>query len=122
MEHKVVINRQFGAFGLSRKARSIIAKRLNLSVDDVESRYEWSDPSEGFRHCPVLVQVVEELGGLKAHRSWDSAGADSKDRLSIVKLRSHRYIIQEYDGAETCRQPETICWIDAKVEGVHVTA
>ena len=120
VEHKVVINRTWGGFGLSIKARAMIARLLNLSIDDVRYRYSWSDPSEGFRHCPVLVRVVEQLGGKEAHSSFDSSGGESDARLVVVRLKSDRYIINEYDGSESVREPDSICWISATVPGKEV--
>jgi hypothetical protein len=53
------------------------------------------------RHDPILVQVVEELG--------DKANG-SCAKLAIEEV-SGPYRIDEYDGYETVKTPETYDWI-----------
>jgi len=96
MGHKVVINTCWGGFGLSEAAKArydeIAAAR---GMDEIESVYDLS------RHCPILVQVVEELG---------AAASDDLSELCIVQIPGNRYKIREYDGMESIETPEGIRW------------
>lgn len=96
MGHKVVINTCFGGFGLSEAAEArydeIAAER---GMDGFDSVYDLS------RHCPILVQVVEELG---------DAASDDLSELCIVQIPGNRYKIREYDGRESIETPEGIRW------------
>ena len=70
---------------------------------DFNQRYSkqiWYDRNVS-RHDPILVQVVEELGG-KA--SGDCA------KLAIAEV-SGPYRIDEYDGSESVQQPDGYDWI-----------
>lgn len=54
------------------------------------------------RHCPYLVKVVEEMG--------EEASGDSS-YLVICEINENQYTIEEYDGIETVKTPNTIDWI-----------
>ena len=96
MGNKVVINTCFGGFGLSEAAEARYNEiAVERGMDEIESVYDLS------RHCPILIQVVEELG--------DAAG-DEYAELCIVQIPGNRYKIREYDGAESIETPETIRW------------
>ena len=57
MGHKVVINTCWGGFGLSEAAEARYNEIASeLGMDEIDSVYDLS------RHCPILIQVVEELG------------------------------------------------------------
>ena len=107
MGHKVVINTCWGGFGLSEAAEAryneIASER---GMDEFECAYDLP------RHCPILVQVVEELG--LAASEWTA-------ELCIVEIPGNRYKIREYvvssmangEGlwsAESIETPETIPW------------
>jgi len=95
MAYKVVINNCYGGFGLSEKA----IQRYN-EISDRGIIDSW-DALELPRHDPVLVQVVEELGD-------ESNGRNAALRLE--EIPGNRYLIEEYDGAETIFCPE-MNWI-----------
>ena len=96
MGHKVVINTCWGGFGLSEAAE---ARYNEIAAERGQSEFEsvYDLP----RHCPILVEVVEELG--------DAANDDFAE-LRIVEISGNRYKIREYDGAESIETPETIRW------------
>ena len=54
------------------------------------------------RHCPILVQSVEELG--------DEASGSAAS-LVVHTIKGDRYFIDEYDGRECIVEPDAICWI-----------
>lgn len=79
---KIVINSDYGGFGLSDKASERYAEITGNALGD------WS----GSRTDPVLVRVVEELG---------EEANDSYSELKIVEIPDNvEWQIEEYDGAE----------------------
>ena len=78
---KIVINKCFGGFGLSEKAKEI------LSIDNSFDEYQID------RNDPKLIEVVETLG--------DEANGNYA-RLRVVNIPddSTDWEIDEYDGAE----------------------
>lgn len=107
--HKVVINNCYGGFGLSKEA---MLRLLELGfIDEYYSKKEvenYEHPHTSFypsieRHNPLLIQVVEELG-----KKANGACAE----LKIVEIDSNMYIINEYDGWESVKTPNTaVDWI-----------
>jgi len=92
---KVVINREYGGFGLSRKALDMYAAEKGIDPgkwNDGFNFYANINESEIERNDPVLVRIVEELGneanGTYAHLKV----VDIPDGVS--------YTIEEYDGIE----------------------
>lgn len=78
---KIVVNKCFGGFGLSKEA---IERLSELGADGIDV--------EANRHNPILVQVVEELG---------KAASDVFAELVIVEIPDGvDWWIVEYDGAE----------------------
>lgn len=91
---KVVYNADFGGFSFSEKA----CERL------IELGVRYSDrigSHDVIRHDPKVVQVVEEMGA-------ESSGKYA--RLKVHTLSGRRYLIEEYDGLETVKEPEDIEW------------
>lgn len=85
-ENKVVINTEFGGFGLSREAETWLAKRgIWQKYPDIKSLKDLP------RHEPLLVECVEELGG---------KASDCYTILEVKKIKHNRYYIEEYDGKE----------------------
>ena len=98
---KVVFNNCFGGFSISDEAKELamsIAPEGSPWLEKGLSRYLPSVP----RHDETLVKVVEMLGDKAYGRFSD---------LDIVELSGDRYIIEEYDGAETVVEPEDIAWV-----------
>lgn len=87
---KVVLNRCWGGFGLSNKAEAWLKEK---GVENPEGLP---------RHDPLLVEAVETLG--------EEAG-DEYATLVVVEVDTNLYSIEEYDGYETLRTPETMHWI-----------
>lgn len=85
-ENKVVINTEFGRFGLSREAETWLAKRgIWQKYPELENLVDLP------RHEPLLVACVEALG-----RKANGRYAD----LSVVTIKHHGYYIEEYAGKE----------------------
>jgi hypothetical protein len=83
---KVVINNQYGGFGLSYKAVMRYAEIKGIADDSF-----WDD-CEIERNDPALVQTVEELG--------DEANGEHAT-LKIIEIPDGiDFVIEEYDGNE----------------------
>jgi len=103
---KVVCNRCFGGFSISRKCAEHMAQLGSEEAKEllkivVEDDY-WHAGWDGDRHDPILVKAVLELG--------PDADGDCAD-LRVVELEGDRYIIDEYDGIESVVEPSDINWI-----------
>jgi len=82
---KVVINTQYGGFGLSKEGLHEYKKRADINDD---SFWYYDIP----RDCPHLVAMVEEYG--------DEIDGDYAD-LKIVEIPDDvNWYIEEYDGRE----------------------
>lgn len=97
---KIVINDDWGGFGLSEQAMTLYSKisGISLSVDDYKRDYFTTKTGEEIydvdlkRDDPILIQVIEQLGD-KANGMHAS--------LKIVEIPEEiEWIIQEYDGVE----------------------
>jgi hypothetical protein len=105
MINKVVINDRWGGYSLTKKAVEKLAeygdkkakKLLKNNEDGSFLYYDFKDRSN-----KNLIRVVEELG--------KEAGYD----LKVVKVKSDKYRICEYDGLEWVETPESIKWIKFK--------
>lgn len=83
---KVVINRDFGGFGLSDDAEALYKERKGITDPDC---WIYGDIS---RDDPILIQIVEEMGD-KADGTFAS--------LRIVEIPDDvDWYIEEYDGRE----------------------
>ena len=80
---QVAYNDQFGGFGLSDEALSLLSERKGIKFDP--------------RHDPELINVISELGN-KANTTVSS--------LVIKELSSPYYKIVEVDGREKVIEPE----------------
>ncbi len=103
---KIVINSDFGGFGLSNEAIELYLKKKGLPIYSQETdfgmTYYYTGPemtNEQFisdddfdRNDPVLVEVVEELG---------VAAAGIAATLKIIEIPDDvDWVIEDYDGAE----------------------
>lgn len=80
---KVVINKCFGGFGLSKKALSAYKELSGLNI---------KHDCEIYRADPYLIQVVEEMG----EYSWGNYA-----ELKIIEIPDDvEWEICEYDGLE----------------------
>ena len=95
---KIVYNGCFGGFELSDKAVARYWELKGLPVPDAFTRYDLEDD----RADPILVQIVEELGG----------EADTMfSNLQIRELpEGTLYRIDEYDGMETVMTQDEYTW------------
>lgn len=82
---KVVINRDFGGFGLSDEAEALYKERKGITDPDWWCR---KIP----RDCPILVQIVEEM----------NEKADGRfAALKVVEVPDDAdWYVEEYDGSE----------------------
>lgn len=95
---KIVINKNYGSFQLSIKARRMLEK-LGIIVDEYGGHLGEDGKTYDYeiaRNDPRLVKVVKKLGPYKSH-------ADGKegDFLKIVKIPDDvDWEIKNYDGIE----------------------
>ena len=103
---KILINADFGGFGLSDKAVELYLNKKGLKFTTQKKSSSFSDRSLIFyidgdyftehdlrRDDPVLIETVEELGLEKA--------ADSHSSLKIVEIAHDvEWVLQDYDGSE----------------------
>lgn len=100
---KIVYNKCYGGFGLSKKAVELYFQLKGWGLVVVMDEYGWPRyyhnngdhfyPRDLERDDPILAQVVEELG--------DEANGDYSE-LAIRELQAGtRYRIDEYDGNES---------------------
>lgn len=86
MTQKIVINTCFGGFGLSEKAETLYRAYADLAPEDY-SNYALN------RDCPILLQVIEQLGIDECHGKYAS--------LKIVEIPDDvEWSVEEYDGKE----------------------
>jgi hypothetical protein len=96
-KNKVVYNRCFGGFSLSKRAVDVLVERGAIG------KAEYDFGCHGIsRHHPELVRVVEELG--------DAANAPYA-KLAIEEIEGDRYRIVECDGNESVVTPNEREWI-----------
>ena len=115
MPIKVVYNAGYGGFSLSRAAMEWLAE---LGMPEAVEAVDNGDPrgltSMGDRdvfylptciprHHPLLVMAVEHLG---------PAASGPFAKLDVCEIQGRRYLIQEYDGAETVLEPDDLDWIE----------
>lgn len=93
--NKVVINKCFGGFSLSKKAKEILLNK-GYEHNDIEFN---NIP----RHNKDLVEIVETL-------KLEASGEYSK--LAIEIIPGNKYYIVEYDGNEEIFYPEMNEWIN----------
>ena len=84
---KIVINRCYGGFGLSSKARELLQRYMG--TDTLPSRYVFYS---GSRDNPHLVRVVEELEQEAGYKHADLRVVEVPDGV--------KWFIVEYDGLE----------------------
>jgi len=89
---RVVYNNNYGGFRLTD---ATVARFNELSGSELDT-YDIMDDIP--RHDPILVQAVEEC------EPQDST-------IAIYELKSDRYYIHDYDGAETVKEPRHINWV-----------
>lgn len=90
---KVVINKCWGGFSLSKRAKREYVKRKNMKCKrGAEELCEWDIE----RSDPVLVSVVEELG--------EFANGEYARLRVVVVPDGVDWEVTEYDGMETVRE------------------
>ena len=104
---KIVINRCFGGFGLSRKSKRRYVELKGLDFQETEKGDILVNDDYGFfyeldRTDPILVQIVEEMGEKAGH-------IHSNLRVETIP-KGTLYRITEYDGNETLEICDEIDW------------
>lgn len=103
---KVVINKCFGGFSLSKKATQWLAEKGNKEAADHLKRFEkeeyWCDFSNIKRDDPYLIEVVELLGE-------EANGSCAKLVVEEVSFNIEDFI-REYDGNERLEIPFVRTW------------
>lgn len=82
---KIVINKCYGGFGLSKEAMDLYLEKKSMQGENLHD-------SEIARNDPVLVEVVEELGIVASDRYAELEVVDIPDDVE--------WEIKEYDGNE----------------------
>ena len=83
---KVLLNKCFGGFGVSKKAFDLFNERS-------ETKVKYNFEVEEHRCDPILVDIVEELG---------EEANDSCSKLVIAEIPDeYDYWIEDYDGVES---------------------
>lgn len=83
---KIVINTCYGGFGLSKEAEELYCAYANLPPEKFAD-YEMD------RNCPILLQVIEQLGVEECRGKYAS--------LKVVEIPDDvDWDIEEYDGRE----------------------
>ena len=86
MTQKIVINTDFGGFGLSDQALDLY--KILSGIPPITDIYYWEIP----RDNAILVQIVEQLG--------DRAGGEYSS-LKVIEIPDGvEWHIHEYDGME----------------------
>lgn len=94
---KVVVNKCYGGFGLSKQAVELYAERKGLKVGDWNASWGFFENGDFYdreipRDDPTLVAIVEELG---------AAASSQYSDLKIVNVPDDvNWTIEEYDGNE----------------------
>jgi len=109
---KVVINSDYGGFGLSDEAMELYLTRKGLPFEKKPWKFneyifvkpgsedDWYFHWDMDRTDPILIQVVEEMGG-EANGKYSS--------LKIVEIPDDvEWVLQEYDGIESIHEKHRI--------------
>lgn len=100
--YKVVINRCFGGFSLSKEALWVLESEHGADVvEEYENGMYLLDSIE--RHDKRLVDVVSMLGS--------KAASDDYAELCVVEIDSPMYRIKDYDGMESIETPDSLDWV-----------
>lgn len=101
--YKVVINRCYGGFSLSKEASEYLNEKYNMGINPKYGYLPYFDDDNYVpRHDKRLIDVVEVLGE-------ERASGDCSE-LVIVEINTPCYRIDEYDGMESVETPEGIEW------------
>lgn len=94
---KVILNKCYGGFNLSKKAHKLYADKRDLTPEKRRELYL----DESYRDDPILIEIVEELG--------DEANGMCADLVVVDIPDDMDYVVDDYDGIETLR-PKTPTW------------
>lgn len=106
---KIVINREFGGFGLSVAAVQRYAEIIGLDIKYEDRSQSWVYSDGNYfsdydipRNDPALVRVVEELG---------KKACDRYSLLKVVEISDGvEWEISEYDGMEHVAEVHRTWW------------
>ena len=105
---RVLINNQYGGFGVSEAAAYRLRELgvyvvVDVDVDPIDgSRAVYVGGVPCARHDARLLQVWDEMG---------EAMADGPCTLAVVEVEGPRYRVTEYDGWEAVQTPDDIEWV-----------
>lgn len=109
MGTKIVINRCHGGFSLSEEATTLLAAWGNPEAKEYVAHvrplldFHHFDGEGIARHDSLLVKVVETLG---------EKAAGGAALLKVREIEGSKYIIKEYDGMESIKEPHEIKWVE----------
>jgi len=83
---KIVINTDYGGFGLSEKALEEYKQKANITDPDF---YYWDIP----RTCPILIEMVESMDTAEINTPYSA--------LRVIEIPDNvEWQLEEYDGVE----------------------
>lgn len=100
--YKVVINRCYGGFSLSKEASEYLNERYNMNIDPKYGYISLDLDWELKRHDKRLIEAVETLG--------EEIASGDYAELEVVEINTPYYRIKEYDGMERVETPEDTHW------------
>jgi hypothetical protein len=99
---KVLVSRGFGAGWSTWSTASKQVAEYAPVIDFIEKDY--NDPADLTEDHPIIVQMIEDL-------DIDGFYAGGASDLEVVEIPDGvRYLIREYDGAESIVTEDTIQW------------
>ena len=113
--YKVLYNSCYGGYGYSNEFKE--AWFAHKGIEYIKKQegtfhtgYKTKDSDHylyvpGSRHDPELVAFIEDY--ISKGLNPSSSHAD----IHIAEIQSNKYIIDEYDGAESVIEPDDIDWI-----------
>ena len=99
MKYKVAYNACYGGFSLSKEASIYLNENWGLNINP---KYGYIDEESVPRHHKGLIEVIELL---------KDKASGSLANLRIAHIDTPIYRIDEYDGFESVKTPQTYDWV-----------
>lgn len=94
---EIVLNACYGGFGISDEAKKWLSER-GMTTEQIEFEVDRHWPTNEIRMNPLLIECVKTLG--------KKANGNHSD-LRIETFSGNKIRIDEYDGIESLKTPET---------------
>lgn len=99
MKYKVAYNACYGGFSLSKEASIYLNENWGFNINP---KYGYIDDESVPRHHKGLIEVIELL---------KDKASGSLANLCIAHIDTPIYRIDEYDGFEAVKTPQTYDWV-----------